>query len=86
MNPSYENPEIDVLDVQIQPKILKFHIVYLSGKTTEEGTSLSSGVTLEAFSMLEALAAFHKDVATVEPIYVFNLSCDLPKVGTNKNQ
>lgn len=86
MNSSYENPKIETSQPEISPKILKFHIVYLSGKTTEEGTSLSSGVTLEAFSMLEALAAFHKDVATVEPIYVFNLSCDLPKVGTNKNQ
>jgi hypothetical protein len=66
------------------PKICRFHIVWMTGKNTEEGTPLSSGVTVPAHSMLEALVTFNKDVSSVEPIYVLNLDADTPVVGINK--
>lgn len=69
---------------EIQPKICRFHIVWMTGKSTEEGTPLSSGVTVPAHSMLEALVLFNKDVSDVEPIYVLNLDADTPVVGINK--
>jgi len=67
-----------------EPKIYRFHIVWMTGRSTEDGTQLSSGITVLAHSMLEALAAFNKDVA-IEPIYVLNLDAETPVVGTNKS-
>lgn len=69
---------------QTQAAVFRFHIVWLTGKTTEAGTSLSSGITIPAHSMLEALAEFHRDIAQTEPIYILNLDADIPLVGTNK--
>lgn len=66
------------------PKICRFHIVWMTGKNTEEGTPLSSGVTVPAYSMLEALITFNKEVADVEPIYVLNLDADTPVVSAKK--
>ena len=48
----------------------KYHISWLIGKD-EQGLDLSTGITVEAESMLEALAAWsmaHPEV--VEPLYI----------------
>lgn len=59
--------------------LLRFHITWMTGQKTEVGTELSTGVTLEAESMLEALAAFHRDVTDREPVYVLALDAVIHK-------
>ena len=53
-----------------QSNMKKYHISWLIGKD-EQGLDLSTGITVEAESMLEALAAWsmaHPDI--VEPLYI----------------
>lgn len=52
------------------PDMKKYHISWLIGKD-EQGLDLSTGITVEAESMLEALAAWsmaHPEI--VEPLYI----------------
>jgi acetolactate synthase regulatory subunit len=50
-----------------------FHICWISG-TTEAGAPMSTGITVEGESILEALATFLYDHKDIEPIYITQMN------------
>jgi hypothetical protein len=50
-----------------------FHICWISG-LTEEGTSMSTGLTIKSDSILEALVEFERDHEGIEPIYITQMN------------
>jgi hypothetical protein len=50
-----------------------FHICWISG-TTEAGAPMSTGITVEGESILEALVEFELDHEGIEPIYITQMN------------
>lgn len=52
--------------VQQSSKVKEYHIVYFKTPTDK----YSTGLNIEAFSMLEALASFNKDYEGIDPFSI----------------